>query len=260
MNKKIKTFRIIKYKNIQPTLRVKNISKSIDGKKIIQNLSISINPGSINGLLGPNGSGKTTLFNLILGIMKADHGEIFAQERKKIEKISLLPVHERASRFRIGYIPQNESIFRSLSCESNLKAIAQIAIKNKREQDEMVERLLEEFTLTDVRKVLALNLSGGQKKKLVIARALINKPRILLMDEIFSAVDPITIETIKKIILNLQTKFGISILITDHAFDNVLQISDKIFIISEGQIVSSGKPQDIVRDENARQVYFGETY
>ena len=124
----------------------------------------------------------------------------------------------------------------------------------------MVERLLTEFTLLDVRKTLAQNLSGGQKKKLVIARALINKPEILLMDEIFSAIDPITIETIKKIIVNLQIKKNISILITDHAFDNVLQISDKIFIIFDGKIVSSGKPQDIIRDENARQVYFGETY
>ena len=257
---KIKKFRIIKYKNTSPTLKIKNISKSIDRRKIIQNLSLSINPGSINGLLGPNGSGKTTLFNLILGIMKADHGEIFAKANQKTEKISSLPVHERASRFRIGYIPQNESVFRGLSCESNLKAIAEIVIKNKREQDEMVERLLTEFTLLDVRKTLAQNLSGGQKKKLVIARALINKPEILLMDEIFSAIDPITIETIKKIIVNLQIKKNISILITDHAFDNVLQISDKIFIIFDGKIVSSGKPQDIIRDENARQVYFGETY
>jgi len=257
---KVKKFRIIKYKNIKPTLNIKNVSKTIDNRKIIQNLSLSINPGSINGLLGPNGSGKTTLFNLILGIMKADGGEIFAKEKQKIEKISTLPVHERASRFKIGYIPQNESIFRGLDCESNLRAIAQIAIPNKREQNEMIERLLSEFTLLDVRKVLAQNLSGGQKKKLVIARALINKPEILLMDEIFSAVDPITIETIKQIIVNLQINKNISILITDHAFDNVLQISDKIFIISDGQIVSSGKPQDIIRDASARQVYFGETY
>jgi len=257
---KIKKFRIIKYKNIEPNLKVQNVSKSIDGKKIIQNLSLSINPGSINGLLGPNGSGKTTLFNLILGIMKPDSGEIYAKEKDKGEKINLLPVHERASRLKIGYIPQNESIFRGISCIDNLRAIAQISIKSKRQQSETVERLLTEFTLQDVRNILAQNLSGGQKKKLVIARALINKPRILLMDEIFSAVDPITIENIKKIIVNLQVNKNISILITDHAFDNVLQISDKIFIISDGKIISSGKPQDIIRDENAREVYFGETY
>ena len=260
MSKKVKSFRIIKYKNILPVLKIKNISKSIDKRKIIQNLNLNINPGSINGLLGPNGSGKTTLFNLILGIMKADHGEIFALENKKMQKINTLPVHERANRFRLGYIPQNESVFRGLDTESNLKAIAQISIRNKIEQDKIVERLLEDFNLTDSRKVLAQDLSGGQKKKLVIARALINRPRILLMDEIFSAIDPITIENIKSIITNLQIKFGISILITDHAFENVLQVADKIFVISDGQIISSGPPNMIVKDQKSRQVYFGETY
>ena len=146
-----------------------------------------------------------------------------------------------------------------MSCEANLKAIAEIVIKNQDERQNLVENLLTEFSLNDVRKVLAKNLSGGQKKKLVIARALINKPRILLMDEVFSAIDPITIEVIKDIIVNLQ-KRGISILITDHAFDNVLQISDKVFIISDGQIVSSGKPQEIVKDQQARKIYFGDTY
>ena len=146
-----------------------------------------------------------------------------------------------------------------LSCEANLKAIAEIVIKNQDERQNIVENLLTEFSFHDVRKVIAKNLSGGQKKKLVIARSLINKPRILLMDEVFSAIDPITIEVIKDIIINLQ-KRGISILITDHAFDNVLQISDKVFIISEGQIVSSGKPQEIVKDQQARKIYFGDTY
>ena len=187
--------------------------------------------------------------------MKADKGEISVSGAS----INNLPVHERSSKFKIGYIPQNESIFTGLSCEENLKAIAEIVIKNKDERQNIVENLLNEFSLNDVRKVIAKNLSGGQKKKLVIARSLINKPRILLMDEVFSAIDPITIEVIKDIIINLQ-KRGISILITDHAFDNVLQISDKVFIISDGQIVSSGKPQEIVKDQQARKIYFGDTY
>ena len=160
---------------------------------ILQNLNLSINPSEIVGLLGPNGAGKSVTFKVLLGIMKADKGEISVSGTP----INNLPVHERSSKFKIGYIPQNESIFTGLSCESNLKAIAEIVINNQDERQNIVENLLTEFSLNDVRKVLAKNLSGGQKKKLVIARALINKPRILLMDEVFSAVDPITIEVIK---------------------------------------------------------------
>ena len=252
---KNKKFRIISFKNSKPILRAKNISKVIDNRHILQNLNLSINPSEIVGLLGPNGAGKSVTFKVLLGIMKADKGEISVSG----SPINNLPVHERSSKFKIGYIPQNESIFTGLSCEANLKAIAEIVIKNQDERQNLVENLLTEFSLNDVRKVLAKNLSGGQKKKLVIARALINKPRILLMDEVFSAIDPITIEVIKDIIINLQ-KRGISILITDHAFDNVLQISDKVFIISDGQIVSSGKPQEIVKDQQARKIYFGDTY
>jgi len=252
---KNKKFRIISFKNSKPILKAKNISKIIDNRSILQNLNLSINPSEIVGLLGPNGAGKSVTFKILLGIMKADKGEISVSGTP----INNLPVHERSNKFKIGYIPQNESIFTGLSCEANLKAIAEIVIKNQDERQSIVENLLTEFSLNDVRKVIAKNLSGGQKKKLVIARSLINKPRILLMDEVFSAIDPITIEVIKDIIINLQ-KRGISILITDHAFDNVLQISDKVFIISEGQMVSSGKPQEIVKDQQARKIYFGDTY
>lgn len=252
---KNKKFRIISFKNSKPILKAKNISKNIDNRPILQNLNFSINPSEIVGLLGPNGAGKSVTFKILLGIMRADKGEISVSQTS----INNLPVHERASRFKMGYIPQNESIFSGLSCEQNLKAIAEIVIKNHDERQNIIENLLTEFSLNDVRKVLARNLSGGQKKKLVIARALINKPKILLMDEVFSAIDPITIEVIKEIIINLQ-KRGISILITDHAFDNVLQISDKVYILADGQIVSSGKPQEIVKDQQARKIYFGDTY
>ena len=232
-----------------------NISKTIDDRPILQNLNFSINPSEIVGLLGPNGAGKSVTFKIILGIMRADKGDVSISGTR----INNLPVHQRARQFKIGYIPQNESIFSGLTCEENLKAIAEIVIKDSDQRKKIVENLLTEFSLIDVRTVLAKNLSGGQKKKLIIARALINKPKILLMDEVFSAIDPITIEVIKDIIVNLQRR-GISILITDHAFDNVLQISDKVFIISDGQIVSSGKPQEIVKDQRARKIYFGDTY
>ena len=252
---KNKKFRIISFKNSKPILKAKNISKNIDNRPILQNLNFSINPSEIVGLLGPNGAGKSVTFKILLGIIRADKGEISVSGTP----INNLPVHERADKFKMGYIPQNESIFSGLSCEQNLKAIAEIVIKNSDQRQNIIENLLTEFSLNDVRKVLAKNLSGGQKKKLVIARSLINKPKILLMDEVFSAIDPITIEVIKEIIINLQ-KRGISILITDHAFDNVLQISDKVYILADGQIVSSGKPQEIVKDQQARKIYFGDTY
>jgi len=252
---KNKKFRIISFKNSKPVLSAKNISKTIDDRPILQNLNFSINPSEIVGLLGPNGAGKSVTFKIILGIMRADKGDVSISGTR----INNLPVHQRASQFKIGYIPQNESIFSGLTCEENLKAIAEIVIKDSDQRKKIVENLLTEFSLIDVRNVLAKNLSGGQKKKLIIARALINKPKILLMDEVFSAIDPITIEVIKDIIVNLQRR-GISILITDHAFDNVLQISDKVFIISDGQIVSSGKPQEIVKDQRARKIYFGDNY
>jgi lipopolysaccharide export system ATP-binding protein len=171
-----------------------------------------------------------------------------------------LPIHERCKKYKIGFIPQNESLFRGLSCEDNLKGIGEILLKDKRKVDEKVENLLSEFSLFECRKTLASDLSGGQKKKLSIARALIDDCRILFMDEIFSAVDPITIEMIKDVIVKLQVTRNITILISDHAFENVLQIADNIKILSDGHIVSEGSPSNIVKDVSARKVYFGDSY
>ena len=156
-----KKFRIISFKNTKPILRAKNISKLIDNRHILQNLNLSINTSEIVGVLGPNGAGKSVTFKVLLGIMRADKGEISVSGRQ----INNLPVHERSSKFKIGYIPQNESIFTGLSCEKNLEDIAELIIKNHDERKNIVENLLTEFSLTDVRKVLAKNLSGGQKKK-----------------------------------------------------------------------------------------------
>ena len=259
---KIKKFRITKYKSeIKPILQMKNISKKYEQKKVLQDLNMNILPSSITGLLGPNGSGKTTLFNILLGIVKADSGKIIASpDGKKTHQLESLPIHERCKKYNIGFIPQNESVFRGLSCEDNLRGIAEIVLKDRRIINEKVENLLSEFSLLDCRRTLASNLSGGQKKKLSIARALINDCRILFMDEIFSAVDPITIEMIKDIIVKLQVTRNITILISDHAFENVLQIADNIKILSEGHIISEGSPSSIVKDVSARKVYFGDTY
>ena len=258
----IKKFRITKYKKaVRPIIQMKGMYKKYGQKNVIQDLDLNILPSSINGLLGPNGSGKTTLFNLLLGIVKADTGQIFGcLDGKKTSRIDYLPIHERCKKYKIGFIPQNESLFRGLSCEDNLKGVGEIVLKDKRQVEEKVENLLTEFSLSECRQTLASDLSGGQKKKLSIARALIGDCRILFMDEIFSAIDPITIEMIKDTIVKLQVTRNITILISDHAFENVLQIADNIFILSEGKITSQGKPSEIVKDTRARKVYFGESY
>jgi lipopolysaccharide export system ATP-binding protein len=250
----IKKFRILKFKS-KPILTAKGISKSINKRVILRKIDFEINKGEIFGLLGPNGAGKSVTFNVLLGIMKADHGNVYVEGTR----ITDHAIHERAKKFRIGYIPQNDSIFKGLSCENNLKAIAEITIKDKVEQESIVQKLLSEFNLSHLRNVIANNLSGGERKKLVIARALVNNPKILLMDEPYGAVDPINIDMIKKIIIDLQKK-GVSVLITDHSAQNVLSIVDRCSIISGGEIVTSGKPKEIIHDKQARQLYFGEHF
>ena len=249
-----KKFRILRFKS-KPILTIKNISKSIDKRLILRKIDLDINSGEIFGLLGPNGAGKSVTFNVLLGIMRADHGDVYASGIR----ISDLPIHERCKKFKIGYIPQNDSVFRGLSVEDNLRCIAEISIKDKKKQNEMIQQLLSEFSLSHLKKINADNLSGGERKKLVIARALINRPRILLMDEPWGAVDPINVEVIKNIIVNLQKK-GVSIILTDHNAQNVLSIVDRCSLISDGQIITSGTPREIIHDKKARQLYFGENF
>ena len=250
----IKKFRILKFKS-KPILTVKGISKLIDKRVILRKIDFEINKGEIFGLLGPNGAGKSVTFNVLLGIMKADHGNVFVEGTK----ITNFAIHERAKKFKIGYIPQSDSVFKGLSCIDNLKAIAEITIKDRVKQESVVEELLSEFNLSHLRNVIANNLSGGERKKLVIARALVNNPKILLMDEPYGAVDPINIDMIKKIIIDLQKK-GVSVLITDHSAQNVLSIVDRCSIISGGEIITSGKPKEIIHNNKARQLYFGENF
>ena len=250
----IKKFRILKFKS-KPILQAKGISKSINKRLILRKIDFEINKGEIFGLLGPNGAGKSVTFNVLLGIMKADQGNVFVEGKK----ITNFAIHERAKQFNIGYIPQNDSVFKGLSCEDNLRAIAEITIKDKAKQESVVQQLLSEFNLSHLRNIKSNNLSGGERKKVVIARALVNNPKILLMDEPYGAVDPINIDMIAKIIIDLQKK-GVSILITDHSAQNVLSIVDRCSIISGGEIIISGKPKEIIQNNKARQLYFGENF
>ena len=250
----VKKFRVLKFKS-KPILIAKGISKSIDKRVILRKIDFEINKGEIFGLLGPNGAGKTVTFNVLLGIMKEDRGSVFVEGKK----INTYAIHQRAKMFRIGYIPQMDSVFRNLNTYQNLMAIAEITIKNKIKQESVVEELLSEFNLSHLRNIVANGLSGGERKRLVIARALVNNPKLLLMDEPFGAVDPINIEMVKKIIINLQKK-GLSVLITDHSAQNVLSIVDRCSIISGGEIVTSGRPHEIIHNEKARTLYFGEHF
>ena len=250
----VKKFRVLKFKS-KPILTARSLSKSINKRVILRKIDFEINRGEIFGLLGPNGAGKSVTFNVLLGIMKADQGNVFVEGTR----ITDFAIHERAKKFRIGYIPQNDSVFKGLSCEDNLRAISELTIKDKIKQESIIQELLSEFNLSHLRNVLASNLSGGERKKLVIARSLVNNPKILLMDEPYGAVDPINIDMIKKIIVDLQKK-GVSVLITDHSAQNVLSIVDRCSIISGGEIIVSGKPKEIIHNDKARQLYFGENF
>ena len=259
---KIRKFKIKNYKKkIKPVLQMQNISKSYGQLNVLRDLNMSIMPGSITGLLGPNGSGKSSLFNILVGVTKMDSGKLFInRDGKKNLDIGSLPIHQRCSENKIRFIPQHDSLFRNLNVEENLKAVAEIFLKNKREIDEKIENLLSEFSLIENRKTLAHSLSGGQKKKVAICRALIGDCRIMVLDEPLSNIDPITIEMIKDVIVKLQLTRSITIIISDHAFENVLQITDEVKILSDGCIVSEGPPSSVVKDVRAREKYFGVNY
>jgi lipopolysaccharide export system ATP-binding protein len=259
---KIKKFKITRYKKeIKPILQMKNISKRYNEKNVLQDLNMKIMPSSITGLLGPNGSGKTTIFNILLGITKMDAGELYINSNgKKNIDIGSLPIHQRCFENKIKFIPQHDSLFRNMSVADNLKAVAEIVLKDRRQIEETVENLLSEFSLTEHRATLAHNLSGGQKKKVAICRALIGECRIMVLDEPLSNIDPITIEMIKDVIVKLQLTRSITILISDHAFENILQIADEIKILSDGYICSEGPPSSVIKDERAREKYFGLNY
>ena len=259
---KIRKFKIKNYKKkIKPVLQMQNISKSYGQLNVLQDLNMNIMPSSITGLLGPNGSGKTTLFNILLGITKMDSGKLFINnDGKKNLNIGSLPIHQRCAENKIKFIPQYDSLFRNLNVEDNLRAVAEIFLKGRREIEEKIENLLSEFSLTEQRKTLAHNLSGGQKKKVAICRALIGDCRIMVLDEPLSNIDPITIEMIKDVIVKLQLTRSITIIISDHAFENVLQIADEVKILSGGYILSEGPPSLVVKDVLAREKYFGINY
>ena len=252
----IKKFRIKSFKKKDSLLELKNISISFGQRKILDNISFKINSGEIMGLLGPNGAGKSTIFNLITGILKPDFGTINFGSKDATN----YPIYLRTRMFNIGYVPQYGGYFSDLTTYENLKAVAQILIKNVKEQNTKIEYLISKFELDYIRNIKASLLSGGQKKKLVIALALLGEPKILLLDECFAALDVLTIQMLQKVIVNLQTEDRIGIILCDHQARDLLSCVDVAMILSNCKIIAQGTPKELINNPVAQSAYFGETF
>ena len=235
-------------------LSARDISKSYRGRKVVNNISIEVNQGEIVGLLGPNGAGKTTSFYMIVGIIKPEQGDIFLEN----EVISSYPMYQRAQK-GIGYLAQEESVFRKLSVEDNILGVLEFSELTKKQQKEKAQQLMEEFGLINIRKSRGDLLSGGERRRTEIARALANNPNFLLLDEPFAGVDPIAVEDIQSIISVLKKK-NIGILITDHNVQETLAITDRTYLMFEGKILKEGMPEDLAKDEMVRKVYLGKNF
>tara|TARA_B100001057_G_scaffold226781_1_gene227140 strand:- start:30286 stop:31029 length:744 start_codon:yes stop_codon:yes gene_type:complete len=235
-------------------LKAKEISKSYRSRRVVNNVSIEVNQGEIVGLLGPNGAGKTTSFYMIVGIIKPEDGDIYLDE----EIISNYPMYQRSQR-GIGYLAQEESVFRKLSVEENILGVLEFSSLSKKEQRIRAEQLMEEFGLINIRKNRGDLLSGGERRRTEIARALANDPKFLLLDEPFAGVDPIAVEDIQSIISVLKNK-NIGILITDHNVQETLAITDRTYLMFEGKILKEGIPEVLAKDEMVRKVYLGKNF
>ena len=235
-------------------LSARDISKSYRGRKVVNNISIEVNQGEIVSLLGPNGAGKTTSFYMIVGIIKPEKGDIFLDK----EVISSYPMYQRAQK-GIGYLAQEESVFRKLSVEDNILGVLEFSELSKNQQKEKAQQLMEEFGLINIRKNRGDLLSGGERRRTEIARALANNPNFLLLDEPFAGVDPIAVEDIQSIISVLKKK-NIGILITDHNVQETLAITDRTYLMFEGKILKEGIPEDLAKDEIVRKVYLGKNF
>ena len=248
-----KGFRIIKFKKDKPIFQIKDVSKSFEGRPILKKINMEMYPGEIVGLLGPNGSGKSTLYSTIIGEHHADTGKILINNNDISEK----PIHER-SKAGIGYLSQQRSVF-SMSVYENLLGVCQLSIKGSKNQRNLVEKLLDEFNLQHLRQIHSSVLSGGEVRRLMMARILINKPSVILLDEPMAALDPIVVQDIQKYILKIQS-YGCAILITDHQVRNLFDIVDRAYVLGEQSIIAQGTPNEILKSSKAIELYFGQSY
>tara|TARA_B100000787_G_scaffold99987_1_gene73840 strand:+ start:1807 stop:2586 length:780 start_codon:yes stop_codon:yes gene_type:complete len=253
----VKKFRIKSFKENKPIISLKKISMSFNKDyQILDNISLDIPRGQILGLLGPNGAGKSTIMNIISGLIKPNYGSVII----KGINITDYPIYLRTKKYKISIIPQFGGLFSSLSCEDNLRAVAEILINDKQLREVKIETLISKFELDATRKVEAKYLSGGQKRRLVIAMGLLGDPEILLMDEPLAALDPQTIQMLQNIIVTLQSELNLTIIITDHQARDLLAVCDKALILSNSKIVASGSPSQLMQDENASKFYFGKNF
>jgi lipopolysaccharide export system ATP-binding protein len=239
---------------VKSTLSTHNLKKSYKKRTVVQDVSIKVNSGEVVGLLGPNGAGKTTCFYMVVGLVACEGGDVYIDE----QKITHLPIHQRA-KLGVSYLPQEASVFRKLTVIENIKAVLELQALAPDEIDRRAERLLEELHITHIRNSSAASLSGGERRRVEIARALSTDPRFILLDEPFAGVDPIAVLDIQKIIHFLKER-NIGVLITDHNVRETLGICDHAYILNEGSVLAAGRPDEIIYNENVRKVYLGENF
>ena len=252
----IKKFRIKSFKKKNQIVEFENISLSYGNRLILDNISFKINQSEIFGMLGPNGVGKSTIFNLITGLISPKNGKI----KINGEEVNNYPVYLRTKKFKLGYVPQYGGFFGDLTLLDNLKAISEIVIDNKNLMNDKINYLISKFELENIKDIKGKFLSGGQKKKLVIALALLSEPKVLLLDECFAALDILTIKMIQEIIVNLQQEDQITICICDHQARDLLACVDVAMILSNCKIVAHGSPSGLIKDINAQNAYFGHSF
>ena len=252
----IKKFRIKSFKQNKPIISLENISLSFKNRVILDNISFVLNHGQILGLLGPNGVGKSTVFNVITGLLKPSHGKIIINNENVID----YPISSRSKKFKIGYVPQYGGYFHDLTLRENLIAIAEIQIDDIKKRKIKIDYLISQFELDNVLNIQAKFLSGGQKKKLVIALSLLSDPKVLLLDEPFAALDVLTIKMLKELIVNLQTQNNLSVCICDHQARDLLSCVDVAIILSNGKVIAKGTPSELVNDDKAQSAYFGSSF
>ena len=248
-----KGFRILKFKRDKPIFEIKNLNKSFNGRPILKNISIKVHPGECVGILGPNGCGKTTLFSLCIGEQSIEGGKIILTNKS----IETIPIHLR-SKEGLGYLPQQRSVF-NMSVYENILGIAQLSLKDTEDQKNVTEKLLDEFNLQHLRSLNASVLSGGEIRRLMMARVMINKPKIVLLDEPLAALDPIVIQDIQKYILKIQSN-GTAILVTDHNVKNLFDITDRSYVLGENTVIAEGTSREILKSSKAIEHYFGNQF
>ena len=252
----IKKFRIKSFKQVNSIIEFDNVSLAYGDRMILENISFKINEGQIFGMLGPNGVGKSTIFNLITGLIVPKTGKVKIEG----EDVTKFPIYLRTKKFKVGYVPQYGGFFNDLTLHDNLKAISEIVIENKNYRSERINYLISKFELDNLKDIKAKFLSGGQKKKLVIALSLLSEPKVLLLDECFAALDVLTIKMLQEIIVNLQNESKITICICDHQARDLLACVDIAMILSNGKIIAEDTPSNLVKDINAKNAYFGNNF